>query len=187
MQTVTVKEQKKLLRKELIAKRKEFLQSGEKQQADERLYEKLINNTDINSAAMVLTYISQPIEADTLQLIDYCFKNRITVAVPKCTDRDMTFYVINSLDDTKTGMYGIPEPKQYCTAADKRLFSDSVCIVPGLSFDGKGYRLGYGKGYYDRFLSGFDGRSIGLCYKAFMAEKIPTDEYDLNVDYVIID
>jgi 5-formyltetrahydrofolate cyclo-ligase len=54
-----------------------------------------------------------------------------------------------------------------------------------LSFDTKGYRLGFGKGYYDRFLSGFEGTCVGICYENCMRESLPTDKFDICVDHLI--
>jgi len=64
-------------------------------------------------------------------------------------------------------------------------YNNSVCIVPGLSFDYDGFRLGYGKGYYDRFLSGFDGDSIGLCYGECVCKRLPHGRYDRAVDVLV--
>jgi 5-formyltetrahydrofolate cyclo-ligase len=57
--------------------------------------------------------------------------------------------------------------------------------VPCLSYDTYGYRIGYGKGYYDRFLSSFDGTKIGLCYSAFKSDRLPRGKYDIKLDIVI--
>lgn len=184
---MNISEQKKILRKELIARRQSLLASGHKQASDERIFANLLCNDSFRKAKAVLTYISEPIEADTRRLIDYCFQHGIAVAVPRCTKTEMSFFVINSMDDVKAGMYGIPEPLEYCFPADERMFGGSVCIVPGLCFDLKGFRLGYGKGYYDKFLSGYNGYSIGLCYNEFMTEEVISDKYDLNVNCVITD
>ena len=99
----------------------------------------------------------------------------------------MEFCVITSFSDLEKGMYGIYEPKKDCTVLEAEKITDSVLIVPGLCFNDEGFRLGYGKGYYDRFISRYKGYSIGVCYKEFMTDEIPTDEYDKPVDTVITD
>ncbi len=63
-------------------------------------------------------------------------------------------------------------------------FRNSVCLVPGYSFDMLGYRLGYGKGYYDRFLKKFTIISIGLCYNNFLSNELPADDYDAAVNFI---
>ncbi|MDE6768031.1 MAG: 5-formyltetrahydrofolate cyclo-ligase, partial [Eubacterium sp.] len=96
----------------------------------------------------------------------------------------MKFYYINSLKDIKTGFFGVREPDTdiCCEVAD---FNDSICIVPAIAYDKKGYRLGYGKGYYDRFLENFSFISVGLCYNELIMDVLPIGEYDIPVDYII--
>lgn len=64
-------------------------------------------------------------------------------------------------------------------------FSKSICIVPAIAYDKFGYRLGYGKGYYDRFLSAYHGICIGVQYDELVCEKLFIDKYDVPVDYII--
>ena len=64
------------------------------------------------------------------------------------------------------------------------LDGQALCLVPGLCFDGKGYRLGYGKGYYDRFLAKFRGATLGLCYNDFLQDCLPVGDYDLPVQQI---
>ena len=97
----------------------------------------------------------------------------------------MRFYIISSFDDLSAGAYGIFEPKEGCKEA---LFdSETLCIVPGLSFDKDGYRLGFGKGYYDRFLASFPGKTVGLCYEECVCEKTIRDKFDKSVSALITD
>ena len=97
----------------------------------------------------------------------------------------MTFYYITSLDDLSEGMYGIMEPDERYTADVYNI--NSICIVPGLAFDLKGYRLGYGKGYYDRFLKDFNGVSVSPCYDSMLEDEIPTDKYDIQINIIVTD
>ena len=184
---MTVAEYKKQLRRELIARRRELLRSGDKEQLDKRVFSALLRNDWIMQSRLVLAYVSTPIEVDTSAFIKECFDRNIPVAVPKCTPDSMTFMLISSYDDLSVGMYGIMEPKEYCKAVTADMYKDSVCIVPALSFNPDGYRLGYGKGYYDRFLNGYGGFSAGLCYRSFIDENIPQDNFDMRVDILITD
>ena len=108
-----------------------------------------------------------------------------SVAVPLCdTDKcTMEFYSISSFDDLESGAYGIYEPKKECLkiTADE----NTVCIVPGLAFDKSGFRIGFGKGYYDRFLSEFKGESVGLCYDECFSDILIKDKFDMCVSAVI--
>lgn len=110
------------------------------------------------------------------------------VAFPVCTDRDgnMEFYFVSDEAQLKSGMYGIKEPvKEACTPAESD--GNSVCLVPGLSFDLNGGRLGYGKGYYDRYLEKFQGVSVGVCFESCISENLILDEHDKKVNYLITD
>ncbi len=136
----------------------------------------------------VFTYVSKDIEVDTLAIIRAAWANGKKVAVPKCISqtREMDFYYITSMDDLENGAFGVLEPiESRCEKATD--FSKGLCIVPGLSFDAEGYRLGYGKGYYDRFLSKFEGDTVGLCYSNCIKWKLPHGYYDKPVDMIVTD
>lgn len=130
-------------------------------------------------------YVSGEIEVDTIELISFLLKHNKSVAVPLCdTDKcTMEFYSISSFDDLESGAYGIYEPKKECLkiTADE----NTVCIVPGLAFDKSGFRIGFGKGYYDRFLSEFKGESVGLCYDECFSDILIKDKFDMCVSAVI--
>ena len=96
----------------------------------------------------------------------------------------MDFYFIKSYDDLSPGKYGILEPvPERCEKAVD--FLRGLCLVPGLSFDLQGYRLGFGKGYYDRFLSDFGGTTVGICYSKCTMGELPRGTFDRAVDIVL--
>ncbi len=95
----------------------------------------------------------------------------------------LDFRAVASLDELAHGAYGIKEPPCQNTPFDGS--ARAVCVVPALSFDTSGMRIGYGKGYYDRFLSNFSGLSIGVTFASLVAERVPTDKYDVPVDVII--
>ncbi len=138
-------------------------------------------------ADTVLLYYSANSEVSTADIFAYCLRVGKTAAFPVCLDDKgiMDFFVVESEDDLCEGMYGIRAPKASC----KRLNATekSVCIVPGLAFDKSGYRIGYGKGYYDRYLSDFPGVSIGLCYEELHIDCLPVKPHDIKVNYLITD
>ena len=145
----------------------------------------VIESDFYKNADAVFTYYSDGSEVDTLTIIEKALRDNKKVALPKCSDRNgnMRFYYISSPEDLSEGMYGIMEPSADFPADD--FSSKSLCVVPGLSFDKDGYRLGYGKGYYDRFLSQFKGVSIGMCFDECLTSYLPRDEFDIKVDYII--
>lgn len=171
---------KKELRAELLRKRRE-LDTDYRLKKDIAIYNKLTELPVIAEAETVFTYVSTEIEVDTILFIEAMLSFGKTVAVPRCEGKEMRFYAIDSLADLDTGAYGIPEPKGTEEITDYRR---SVCITPALSFNEKGFRMGYGGGYYDRFLSEYTGRTIGICYEEFIGDII-TEEYDLPVNIVV--
>ncbi len=182
---ITVNEQKKLLRKVMLQKRKE-LSDSETAVKNSAITEKLLELEKVQSAELILPFVSARGEVGTREFIARCFVAEKTVAVPRCIDgSNMEFCVIHTFDDLEKGMYGIDEPKQHCEIIKAENTQNSVLIVPGLCFSYDGYRLGYGKGYYDRFISRYKGYTVGVCYSEFMTDDIPVDEYDRCVDIVI--
>lgn len=174
---------KSQLRKEIKLQRRNI---QNKKQADERIANRLFSASYYRSADTILAYVSLPDEIETDCIIEYALSNNKRVAVPYCVDDDghMEFYLINSLNDLQIGSFGVREPRlDVCRKLDS--FDNSIILVPALSFDDKGYRLGYGKGYYDRFLQNYPFISIGLCYNIFVKNEIPIGEYDKKVDYIV--
>lgn len=173
-------------KKSLRAKYKAIRGKVENKEAlDERITELVLGSEFYKNCDKLFVYWSVGSEADTRKIIVRALCDGKKVALPKCTDDHghMTFYYIESLSDLTEGMYGIVEPRGDRTADDFTV--DSLCLVPALSFDSDGYRLGYGKGYYDRFLSIFPGVSIGLCYEECLTDFLPRDTYDKKVNYII--
>ncbi|MGN0649692.1 MAG: 5-formyltetrahydrofolate cyclo-ligase [Oscillospiraceae bacterium] len=169
---------KKRLRRELKAKRAAMdLQA--KSAADERVFRQLIPY--VEKASAVFCYVSTEIEVDTRRLLRFCFERGIPVAVPVSGDTELTFCRIHSFDDLAQGRYGILEP---VVKTPVQPDENTLCVVPALCADGEGLRLGYGKGYYDRFLSGFNGTSVIVCYEAFRME-VPTEPHDKRADITL--
>lgn len=169
---------KEFLRKKYKEKRDNIKNKVTK---DNLIYQKVINNKDILSSKTLLIYISINSEVDTIKIINY-FLNTKNIAVPKIIDNNMYFWNVTNLNELTSGKYNIPEPTNENIVTD---FDNAICIVPGICYDKKNYRVGYGKGYYDRFLSKNKIKTIGLCYKECMIEKIDNDKYDYKIDEVI--
>ncbi len=158
---------------------------ADKAAADKALCERLLALPQIRTAGTVLTYVSQPQEADTRALIAALLAAGKTVAAPRCADAmgEMQFFVIRSFDELAPGAFGLTEPTLDCPPAYPG--ADSVCLVPALLFDENGYRLGYGGGYYDRFLAGYGGKTVGLCYDGEVVPELPRGAFDRPVDAVV--
>lgn len=157
------------------------MDSAAKTKADIDIFGQLKPLAD--KASAVLTYASTPIEVDTRRLIDYCLEKGIRVALPRSGDTELSFFYINSVSELSTGRFGIDEPP----ADDPAEFDENtLCVVPALCADGDGYRLGYGRGYYDRFLGGFPGTSVIICYSSFK-RQVPTEPHDVKANFTIFD
>ena len=175
------------IRKSLLNEITPNLQSR-KSILDRAIFENLINNVELKKCSSVLCYVSFGIEVDTLSLIEYLNSNGISVYVPKCyrLDSSMRFFKIDGVQSLVGGEYkGILEPIED-TSNELLDFSNCLCVVPALAFDINGYRLGWGGGYYDRFLSkNRNVSTVGLVYSSCITDDIPKDNYDISVDFVI--
>lgn len=176
-----MRELKKNLRKQLIAQRRN-MELALKAAADMDIFEQL--KPFLENASAVFTYASTEIEVDTRRLIEYCLNAGIPVALPRSGDEELDFFFIKDVNDLCFGRFCIDEPKEGCRPAKSE--KTTLCIVPALCADGKGYRLGYGRGYYDRFLNKFEGTSIILCYNEFKRE-VPIEPHDVKADFTIFD
>lgn len=175
--------EKNILRKQYKAKRKEM---SEQQRENKSLLisDFLLSFDSFKQNDMMFCYVPLPFEINTYNIIDKALKLGKKVAVPRCLKDEplMDFYFIKSFNDLENGSYNIPEPKTYC---EKCLANRGVIVIPALSFDLRGFRLGYGKGYYDRFLNSFKGTKVGLCYSEFLNDNLPHDKFDEKTDYII--
>lgn len=169
---------KKFLRKQYLEIRKNCKPNIK------NIHNKLFSLSEFINAETVFTYVSFGNEISTYEIIEKCFKLNKKVAVPKCVNNNLVFYYISSFSDLKEGTYNILEPITKIQAND---FENSICITPGIVFDKKGYRIGYGKGYYDRFFKKYTGIKIGLCCKECFIDDVFHDEFDIPVNYVLCD
>jgi 5-formyltetrahydrofolate cyclo-ligase len=165
---------------------REHMNPEQKIELDSTIQSRFLALSEYAGADTIFTYVSKPIEVDTIALIEAALANQKLVAVPRCVPEtyDMKFYYITSLDDLERGHFGVLEPiPSKCRLTTD--YSKGLCIVPGLSFDAQGYRLGYGKGYYDRFLAEFRGDTVGICYAGCVEWILPHGYYDKPVDLLI--
>lgn len=175
---------KKQIRKELKEKRKN-VPKDKKAIYDIEIGRKITEIDYYKNAQQVLIFASVGDEFDTGYIIEKCRKDKKTLFFPICLDNQgkMEFFRVDSDKDLQIGMYNIPEPKPSCEKYISK--ENDLIIVPCLSVDKKGYRIGYGKGYYDRFLKDFKGVSICPCYKELLTDRLPTDEYDVKINILI--
>lgn len=185
MPLINIREQKRQLRAE--SKRIRRACPPElKRRLDDAITDRVLALDAYRDCDTLFCFVSSPIECDTHRLIRTALGDGKRVAVPKClSDRgEMAFFFIRSLDELEPGYFGLsePNPKKSERAAD---LSCGLCIVPGLCFDYQGYRVGFGKGYYDRFLSVFGGVKVGICYTKCVKSEVPHGAFDRAADILV--
>ena len=177
---------KREARKIFSEKRKSILTS-DKKTFDEVLFEKTVCLDAYKNAKILLAYYPVKDEPNVLPIVSHALAMGKKVAFPISNPDGfiLTFGFVGDIDELVSGMYSIPEPS---TDAEKYINDpETLCIVPGLAFDRAGKRIGYGKGYYDRFLAGFSGVSLGLCYAELLTDRLPVEETDASLDIIITD
>lgn len=157
-----------------------------KDRYDEAIADQVMRLWQYKRQSVLLIYVSTPIEVDTLRIIQCALNDGKRVAVPRCipNTRNMEFYYIRSLQDLEPGSFGVLEPNPN----PANLYKESeggLCIVPAFSYDWRGFRLGYGKGYYDRFLSRFEGNMVGICYSECVQRSLPHGRFDRPVELLV--
>lgn len=136
-------------------------------------------------AQSVLLYAAIGSEIDLSPVAHDAWEKGKTVAYPRCDDREgrMTFFAVQAPEQLVSGSFGIPEPHKECLPWQK--VGEALCIVPALAVDACGNRLGYGKGYYDRFLASFDGVTACAVYEQCLAAELQCDGHDVPVTLII--
>ena len=178
--------EKQRLREEHLAAR-EALSEQERSVLDDRITQKLLAASEYVEATTVLTYVSISSEVSTRMFIESALRDGKTVAVPRCLPGHcLEFVAITSLDQLIAAPFGLLEPPKELPALTEEQMNASICIVPALLVDIKGYRLGYGAGFYDRFLSTYPGKKISLAYQQNLSRTmLPHTTFDVAVDEVI--
>lgn len=184
MDTVALEKQR--LREERLAAR-ETLSEQERCALDESITQKLLETPEYAEAATVLTYVSVSSEVSTRMFIEGALRDGKKVAVPRCLPgHRLEFAAITSLEQLAPAPFNLLEPPKDLSALTEDQMNNSICIVPALLVDTKGYRLGYGAGFYDRFLSTYSGKKICLAYQQNLSKtELPHTEFDVAVDMVI--
>lgn len=174
-------EEKKMLRKHMRRLREQI--SG-REEKSRRIAESVLRLEEVKDAKSVFCYVSFRSEVDTALLLNALWKAGKVTAVPKVDGKQMAFYEIHSRDDLDCGYCGIPEPKPGCALMQQA----DIIVMPGLAFDTEGHRLGYGGGFYDRFLEANpNGWKLALAFEEQIQRKIPSEKQDVRVDGIVTD
>ena len=181
-----IRNQKKIIREKNKIIRNSIL-SETKSVFDTKICDRIMSLVSYRFAETVLLYAPVNSEIDVSPIAEAALSAGKKVAYPRCIPdtSEMEFHYISSLDELRPGTMNIPEPD-----VSAPLFKSSdiidrnkcLCIIPALAFDKRGYRIGYGKGYYDRYLSRFDCIRAGVIYSELLADKLQNGRFDLQID-----
>lgn len=148
-----------------------------------QLKEQFINTQQYIDAKTIYGYLPYNQEVRTIPILQRAMLDGKRVAVPKVYGDQMRFIYISDFNSFEKSSMGIPEPISDVPIADD---VSALMLMPGLAFDNKGHRVGYGGGFYDKFLAAEpDHPTVALCYDFQMMPKLETDLHDIPVDLVL--
>ncbi len=166
------------------------LLAGERKEKSRKIWELLKKQDVFQSAMAVLVYMDYRSEVITTGLVEELLLDREKkVYAPKVEGMNIHFYEINTIEDLTDGYQGIREPEEnpdrlFCQEELQKM--KCLILVPGAVFDRERGRMGYGKGFYDRYLAVFPGLfSVALAFDCQIAKKVPVEEYDIRPDMII--
>ena len=149
----------------------------------EKLGELFLASEAYRQAKTIYGYLPYNQEVRTVAMLEQAIADGKRVAVPKCYGDEMRFIYLDDLSKVEKGYCGIPEPVEDGPVAEDKTV---LVLMPGLAFTKEGLRMGYGGGFYDKFLASEpEHPTLALCYDFQMVEHIPTEEYDIPVNTVL--
>lgn len=179
-------EDKKELRKEMLESR-DFLSAEKREEYSNKIYDNIIKSDLFNNSKTIFVFVSYKSEVDTHKLIEYSIKTNKRICVPKIISKaeGMLSIQIKGLHDLEESRYGILEPKDNTNIINPK--DIELILLPGLAFDCNGGRLGYGGGFYDRYLRLTSKISIklGMAYNMQIVKDVPIENYDYVIDGVV--
>lgn len=173
---------KKALRAVCLARRL-AISSEERQAANKAISHTVSGLSAFLDADLILAFSPVRGEVDLMPLYEIALARKIPLAFPRCTGKEMTFHVVRSMDELTPDRFGIPAP---CADAPLATATEhTLCLMPGLAAGRDGTRLGYGGGFYDRFLTTFRGITLFPIYESLLFVTLPTEETDMRVTYLV--
>lgn len=173
---------KQSLRKK-IREQKRAMTPEQIEKTSEKLGELFCASELYRNAKTIYGYLPYNQEVRTVPMLQRALDEGKKVAVPKVYGDEMRFLYLTDLSRVEVGYCGIPEPMDDAPVADD---PTALVLMPGLAFDREGHRIGYGGGFYDKFLAAEpEHPTLALCYAFQMVEELPTEEFDIPVDCVL--
>lgn len=169
--------------RQAIRQRKRAMTQEEIEDRSRSLCEKFLKSDDYRCCTCLYGYLPYNQEVRTWPILHQALADGKQVAVPKVYGDEMKFIYLTDLTQVAAGYAGIPEPIADDPVAEQQ---DALVLMPGLAFDPQGHRIGYGGGFYDKFLSREPGHpTVALCYEFQMVDHLETEQFDIPVDTVI--
>lgn len=180
----TIDLEKKALRRR-VREQLSALSRSELVRSDDALFEKFLSLPQVEEAQTVFAFWGIPgKEPDTARLVRELVRRGKTVGLPRMLpDHRMEVRRYDPDRPLVTVSFGISEPGEDCPLIAREAIN--LVLVPAVCYDRRGYRLGFGGGYYDRWLAGFSGVTVGLCREAVLQEAVPTEAHDARVDLLL--
>jgi len=168
------------IRKEILGKRNK-MDENTRMEFSSKIKSSLFSMKEFQSAKTVMLFVSFGNEVFTHDMIKDALKTK-AVVVPKIVNKKLVPIRISSFSELSPRTLGILEPKSD-KAFDKKKID--LVVVPGVAFDRRGFRIGYGKGYYDDFLVGINAKKIAVGFDLQIIGKVPNEKHDIPVDMVV--
>lgn len=182
-ETFGKRDEKNLIRKQMKQLRADMTRT-ERFEKSMQIFEQLITVPEFKRADRIYTYVSMDNEIDTIMLIDYSLSLEKRVFVPRVSGKDMEFYEISDISELNPGYMGIYEPD--INGKEPDYSRTGFMCMPGLAFDRSYNRIGYGGGFYDRYLSVENKLyKAALAYEAQLLESIPAQDGDVRPDMIV--
>ena len=182
-ETFGKRDEKNLIRKQMKQLRADMTRT-ERFENSMQIFEQLITVPEFKRADRIYTYVSMDNEIDTIMLIDYSLSLEKRVFVPRVSGKDMEFYEISDISELNPGYMGIYEPD--INGKEPDYSRTGFMCMPGLAFDRSYNRIGYGGGFYDRYLSVENKLyKAALAYEAQLLESIPAQDGDVRPDMIV--
>lgn len=182
MRCTSIIEEKKALRSQVRERAAEIPENLRKAQ-DKALFKAFLGLPAVKAAGTVMVFWGVGTEPETVGLISALLASGKKVALPRCLSGGGMEARLYRGGRLVRGLHGIPEPGEDCPLVEREAVD--VVLVPALCYDKRGFRLGHGGGYYDRWLSGYEGTTVGMCYKELLREELPREEHDLPVKVLL--
>lgn len=175
-------EQKKLVRQQALARRNS-LDEIYRKEADRAICQQLLELVRKKNCRRVCIYGSIGSEVDTWQAIEALWAMGVETYLPRCgSPGQMDFYRVSAMGQLEEGKFHLREPGAECQKLKEK---PDLMVVPAVAYDCQGWRVGYGGGYYDRYLEGSDTPTVGLCYERCLVEQAPREPHDRRVERIL--